>query len=41
MYLAGCSEVADDECDLTGALFDVKVAEVETTKVRAEKDELA
>jgi hypothetical protein len=36
MYLAGCLQVADDECDLTGALFDVKVAEV-----RAEKDELA
>jgi hypothetical protein len=41
MYLAGCLEVADDECDLTGALFDVKVAEVKTTKVQAEKDKLA
>jgi hypothetical protein len=27
MYLAGCLEVADDECDLTGAFFDVKVVE--------------
>jgi hypothetical protein len=31
--LAGCSEVVDDECDLTGALFDVKVAEVKAAKV--------
>jgi hypothetical protein len=33
MFLAGCSEVVDDECDLTGALFDVKVAEVKAAKV--------
>ena len=41
MNLAGCSEVVDDECDLTGALFYVKVAEVEASEVGAKKDQFA
>ena len=36
--LARCSKVADEEGDLSCALLDVKVAEVEASEVGAEKD---
>ncbi len=38
MDLAKCSKVADEEGDLSRALLDVKVAEVEASEVGAEKD---